>query len=560
VRDGFMLEALEIKNVAVIDAAQIELGAGFNVLTGETGAGKSILIDSINMILGERAERDLIRHGAERASVQALFTSNAKTVCDCAQNLGAPCEDGAFLFSRELTDKKSTVRINGQLATAALLRELSKHLINIHGQHDNQALLFAPHHIEFLDAFGKAYVAEAKASYTAQYEKYTALKAAYRNADADLSEKAAKIDYLTYAKTEIEQADLQLGEEESLLEEENLLTNAQYIIENLSACYAALYDGEYTAYDALAAASGALKNVAEFSTQLSETNETLMDAVYTVSELASKIRSFRDSFEFDGARLAYVQERIALIQSLEKKYGKTVEDVLARYESICFELEDLQAQTQDPAELKKQLDEATEKLQLAADALTQARITAASKMQVLVLLELTDLEMSKTQFEISIQPAADFKADGKDDVEFLLSANPGEPVKPLAKIASGGELSRIMLALKTVLADSDSVETLIFDEIDTGVSGTAATKIGEKLCAIAKKKQVICITHLAQIAAMADNHYLIEKTTTDETASTKVILLDEESRLGELARIIGGGKENETAMAHARAMRERAMH
>jgi len=210
--------------------------------------------------------------------------------------------------------------------------------------------------------------------------------------------------------------------------------------------------------------------------------------------------------------------------------------------------------------LKKQLDEATEKLQLAADALTQARITAASKMQVLVLLELTDLEMSKTQFEISIQPAADFKADGKDDVEFLLSANPGEPVKPLAKIASGGELSRIMLALKTVLADSDSVETLIFDEIDTGVSGTAATKIGEKLCAIAKKKQVICITHLAQIAAMADNHYLIEKTTTDETASTKVILLDEESRLGELARIIGGGKENETAMAHARAMRERAMH
>ncbi len=554
-----MLDALQIKNVAVIDEAQIELGEGLNVLTGETGAGKSILIDSINIILGERAGRDIIRHGTERATIQALFSTASADVLARAAELGCAAQDGAFLLTRELTDKKSTVRIGGDLATAALLRDLSKHLINIHGQHDNQALLSPAQHIEFLDAFGKAAIAQAKDSYTALYAEYKKLKAAYANADKDLTDKLAKIDYLTYAKTEIEQAKLQPGEEEALTEEENLLTNAQYIIENLAACYSALYDGEYTAYDAMAAASSSLKNVADFSAQLAECSEELTDAVYHLSDIASKIRAFRDSFEFDAARLAYVQERLALIQSLEKKYGGSIEAVLTRYDAICFELEDLQAETQDPEALKKALDAATAALQAAADTLTQARIDAASKLQVLVLLELADLEMNKTQFEIPILPAAEFKPDGKDEVEFLLSANPGEPVKPLSKIASGGELSRIMLALKTVLADTDSVETLIFDEIDTGVSGTAATKIGEKLRAIAKKKQVICITHLAQIAAMADNHYLIKKTTTDDAASTKVLLLDECARLAELARIIGGGSGDETALAHAKALRERAM-
>ncbi len=554
-----MLEALQIKNVAVIDEARLELGEGLNVLTGETGAGKSILIDSINMILGERAERDLIRHGTEKATIQALFSASDPTALAAADDLGLSAEDGAFLFARELTDKKSTVRINGQLATAALLRDISKYLINIHGQHDNQALLSPQQHIEFLDAFGKDDIAEAKEKYALCYAEYKKRKAAYENADKDMSEKAARIDYLTFAKTEIEQADLQPCEDEALAEEENMLTNAQYIIENLAACYSALYDGEYTAYDAAAAASASLKNVADFSAQLSQTNEALTEAVYTLSDIASKIREFRDTFEFDGARLAFVQERLALIQSLEKKYGGTVEDVLARYTQICIELEDLQAETQDPAEAKRLLDIATEQLQAAADVLTDLRINAASKMQVLVLLELADLEMDKTRFEIPIVPAADFKPDGKDEVEFLLSANPGEPVKPLSKIASGGELSRIMLALKTVLADSDCVETLIFDEIDTGVSGSAATKIGEKLRAIARKKQVICITHLAQIAAMADNHYLIKKTTTADAATTTVTLLSEEERIGELARIIGGGSENETAVAHAKALRAKVI-
>lgn len=552
-----MLEALQINNVAVIDEARLELGEGLNVLTGETGAGKSILIDSINIILGERAERDIIRYGTQKATIRALFSTDNSAVLVKAESLGCEAEDGAFLFSRELTDKKSTVRINGQLTTAALLRELSKHLINIHGQHDNQALLSAQQHIEFLDAFGKEAIAKAKAVYADLYEEYKRLKAAYAHADTDLSEKLARIDYLNFAKAEIEQANLQPGEKEALAEEETLLSNAQYIIEQLSAGYTALYDGEYTAYDALAAANTCLKNVAQFSEKLNACSSALTDALYTVSDLATQVREFRDSFEFDGARLAYVQERLALIQSLEKKYGPTVEDILARYDAICFELEDLQAETQNPEELKAKLDAHTQKLQAAADALTQTRMDAASKMQVLVLLELADLEMTKTQFEIPILPASDFRPDGKDEVEFLLSTNPGEPLKPLIKIASGGELSRIMLALKTVLADTDSVQTLIFDEIDTGVSGSAATKIGEKLRAIAKKKQVICITHLAQIAAMADNHFLIKKTTTDDAASTTVTLLSEEERIVELARIIGGGSENETAVAHAKALREK---
>lgn len=554
-----MLDALQIKNVAVMDEVQIELADGLNVLTGETGAGKSILIDSINIILGERAERDIIRHGTEKATVQALFSTTGKAILESAEALGISAADGSFLLSRELTDKKSTVRVNGNLATAALLRDLSRHLINIHGQHDNQALLSPQQHIGFLDAFGGEAIENAKAVYAAEYAIYKKLQAACASADTNQAEKLARIDYLSYAKTEIEQAQLQSGEEEALVEEETLLTNAQYIIENLAACYGALYDGEYTAYDALAAANSALKNVAEFSSPLTEAHEALTDTVVQVSELASKVRELRDSFEYDGARLAFIQERLALMQSLKKKYGASIEEVLARYDTICFELEDLLAETQDPAVLRAELEAQTEKLQAAADALTDARIGAASKMQVLVLLELADLEMSKTQFEIPVLPAADFKPDGKDEVEFLLSANPGEPTKPLSKIASGGELSRIMLALKTVLADTDSVETLIFDEIDTGVSGSAAAKIGEKLRAIAKKKQVICITHLAQIAAMADQHYLIKKTTTDHTTSTQVLLLDEQARLAELARILGGEGEDATALAHAKALRERAM-
>lgn len=552
-----MLDALQIKNVAVIDEAQIELGSGLNVLTGETGAGKSILIDSINIILGERAERDIIRHGTEKATIQALFSTTDAEVLAKAEALGCSAEDGAFLLTRELTDKKSTVRVGGNLATAALLRELSRHLINIHGQHDNQALLSPQQHIEFLDAFGKDEVSNAKAEYAKLYEEYKKLKAAYANADTDLSEKLARIDYLNFAKTEIEQASLQPGEDDALAEEETLLTNAQYVIENLSACYGALYDGEYTAYDALAAAGNCMKNVSNLSASLSELTEEVTDAIYRVSDLASRVREMRDRFEYDGARLAFVQERLALLQSLKKKYGATIEEILTRYDAICFELEDLQAETQDPEELRLALEAHTARLQDAADVLTEARIGAASKMQVLVLLELADLEMSKTQFEIPILSAADFKPDGKDEVEFLLSANPGEPVKPLSKIASGGELSRIMLALKTVLADTDHVQTLIFDEIDTGVSGTAATKIGEKLRAIAKKKQVICITHLAQIAAMADHHYLIKKTVTDTNTSTKVLLLDAQERLTELARILGGSTD-ETALAHAKALRERA--
>ncbi len=553
-----MLEALQINNVAVIDEASLELGEGLNVLTGETGAGKSILIDSINIILGERAERDIIRYGTQKATIRALFSTDNPCVLAKAESLGCTAEDGAFLLTRELTDKKSTVHINGQLTTAALLRDLSKHLINIHGQHDNQALLSAQQHIEFLDAFGKENVAEAKAVYVELYEEYKRLKSAYAHADTDLSEKLARIDYLTFAKNEIEQAALQPGEKESLMEEETILSNAQYIIEQLSAGYTALYDGEYTAYDALAAANTCLKNVAEFGEKLRTCSAALTDALYNIGDLATQLREFRDSFEFDGTRLAFVQERLALIASLEKKYGPSEEDVLARYETICFELEDLQAEAQNPEKLKEKLDAHTQKLQAAADALTQARIEAASKMQVLVLLELADLEMTKTQFEIPILPASDFRPDGKDEVEFLLATNPGEPLKPLIKIASGGELSRIMLALKTVLADTDHVQTLIFDEIDTGVSGSAATKIGEKLYAISKKKQVICITHLAQIAAMADNHYLIKKTTTTDAASTTVTLLSEEERIHELARIIGGDSGNETAVAHAKALREKA--
>ena len=550
-----MLDSLNIKNIAVIDQTNASFGSGLNVLTGETGAGKSIVIGSVNMILGERSSRNIVRHGQQRALLQAMFSTDSPKVAQMLGTLGLEADDGSILISRELTaDGKSTCRVGSQLTTSGALRELSQYLINIHGQHDNQMLLSAAHHISFLDSFAGDKANAANTAYHTLYLRRSQLINKIDDLTAGAEERAKRIELLQFQSDEISAAALTDGEEETLNEEYKVAANAEHIIARLSEAYAILYDGETTVYDGLSAASKALEDVAEFDSSLAQNSETLNELLYSLADTSSQIRSFRDNLEFDPGYLAELEARLALIFKLKRKYGGSIADILAYYEDITTELNELCGNNESADELQAQLESVTAELTVIGEKLTKIRKKAATMLKTLIESELADLDMDKSSFEVKIISDGEFFSNGMDKVEFMISANPGEPPKPLVKIASGGELSRVMLAIKSVLADSDDVETLIFDEIDTGVSGRAAQKIAQKLFDISRKKQVICITHLAQIACMADHHYSIVKNTDAEQSSTEIVLLDNEQRIDELSRIIGGAEITDTTRNHAREM------
>ena len=550
-----MLDSLNIKNMAVIDQTNASFGSGFNVLTGETGAGKSIVIGSVNMILGERSSRDMVRHGQQRALLQAMFSTDSPKLAQILDGLGLEADDGSILISREITaDGKSTCRLGSQLTTSGALRELGTYLINIHGQHDNQMLLSAAHHIDFLDSFaGKTTLASID-KYKKLYLRRSQLIAKIDDLTANAEERAKRIELLQFQADEIKAAALTDGEEESLNEEYKVSSNAEHIIARLSEAYTILYDGETTVYDGLSAASKALEDVAEFDSTLAQNSETLNELLYSLSDTASQIRNFRDNLEFDPAYLAEMEVRLSLIFKLKRKYGSSIGEILAYYTDITAELDELCGGGESTEELQNQLESATAELADIGEKLTKTRTKAALMLKKLIEAELADLDMGKSSFEVNIISDGEFFANGMDKVEFLISANPGEPPKPLVKIASGGELSRVMLAIKSVLADSDEVETLIFDEIDTGVSGRAAQKIAQKLFDISRKKQVICITHLAQIACMADHHYSIVKNSDGDLSYTEIVLLNSEQRIDELSRIIGGAEITDTTRNHAKEM------
>ena len=549
-----MLTELHIKNVAVIDETQIELGAGLNVLTGETGAGKSIVIGSVNLILGERGGKELVRHGEKSAVVQALFSDIPEQARALAEEYGAEIEDGALLLTRQISEAgKSTCRAGGTLVTSAAMREIGGYLVDIHGQHDSQALLSPARHIDFLDSLAKEKIVPLKEQYQSLYETYLSLQKKLQEWTENEVQRQERIELLTFQCDELAKAQLSEGEEEELIAEEKLLAGAEDILRALSDGYSVLYEGEFTAYDALSAAARCLSDAAALDARLEETAQELTDVVYKVGDIASAARAARDAVEFDPQRLAAVQERLALLSSLKRKYGGSVEAAIEYYDRICAELAALTDDGESTDALRTRLTECEAELAQAAAKLTAVRREAAQTMETAVTAELCDLDMEKVAFCVAIE-AAPYGKNGADKVEFVISTNPGEPVKPLSKIASGGELSRIMLSLKTVLADSDAVGTLIFDEIDTGVSGRAAGKIAAKLCKIAKRKQVICITHLAQIASAADAHYLIEKETSAESASTQVRRLSDTERVEELARILGGLTVTDTTRSHAREL------
>lgn len=539
-----MLEQLTIKNVAVIDRLNVTFDNGLSVLTGETGAGKSIIIDSINMILGDRARKELIRNGTDYAQVEAVFEMT-EAVRDVLSENDIDCDDDCVIITRKITaDGKSTARINGSAVTLNMLRDIADMLINIHGQHDNQALLTPRKHIGFLDSFAKNN-AEFDA-YRDIYEKRNTVKKELEKLLANVGERMQRADLLAYQVNEINAANLTEDEEDELISERNILERAEEIQENIMRAVASLYDSDdgASAYDRISEAQSALGNISDVSDTLREAYDAITSALYSVEESAREIRDFGAGVEFDEEALAQTEERLDMINRLKRKYGGTVSDIIEYGRKAQKELSELETSDERADELKLELERLEKELQMCAEKLTAVRKKSAEILQTEIENALHELNMEKAKFCVNVAEK-DFSSDGADNVEFLISTNPGEELKPLVKIASGGELSRVMLAIKSILAKSDAVDAMIFDEIDTGVSGSAAQKIADKLKTIAKTSQVICITHLPQLASVADTHFLIEKDVEGEMAKTTLVNLDHDGRIAELARIVGGGEAGE---------------
>lgn len=548
-----MLQQLTIKNVAVIDQLSVDFDTGLSVLTGETGAGKSIIIDSINMILGDRAKKELIRNNTDYAQVEAVFemTDNVRHILD--EN-DIDTDDDSVIIMRKITiDGKSIARINGSAVTLNTLRDIADSLINIHGQHDNQALLMPQKHIMFLDSFAKT--DDKLMAYKKVYDKRNQIAKRLSDIETDEAERMQHADLLSYQVNEINAANLSDGEEEELILQRTLLARAEEITDAVNETVSVLYDGDsgVSAYDLISQAQSALGKITDVNDTINDAYETITSAVYAIEEASRAVRDFGQNIEFDEQALNEVEERLDLISRLKRKYGNSIREIIEFGRSAQSQLLEIETSDERANELKHELAELDILLKDVADELTTERKKYAEILQKEIETALHELNMEKSIFLVNVSKKT-YSADGQDTVEFLISTNPGEDLKPLVKIASGGELSRVMLAIKSILAKSDAVDAMIFDEIDTGVSGNAAQKIADKLKTIAKTSQVICITHLPQLASSADTHFLIEKDVDGEMAKTTLKKLDVDGRISELARIVGGGA---AGMEYARKLIKR---
>ena len=544
-----MLELLHIENIAVIEEADIQFRPGFNALTGETGAGKSIVIDAMGAVLGGRTSRDLIRTGAAKAFVSAEFSAVPADLPGLLENGLAPDEDGNLLLQREISGEgKNACRVNGRPITVAQLRQIGGELLNIHGQHDGTQLLDEELHGAYLDRFGRT--EEPLGAYQSAYAVLSGLREQIKALQMDEAEKARRVDSLRFQINELERAELRPGEEEELEQRRNLLRNGEKYLSALSgADYCLSGDDENVgAVNQLRDAEEALSGVRNLDGELGEAYKRLGTLRSEAYDLAETIRDLRGAFDFSPEELDAAESRADQLYRLKKKYGATVEEMLAYLDQRRAELDAIETADDTLILLAKKLGKAEKAVQTAGKALTEARKQAAAALEARIQKELRDLDMNRVRFAIDFAPK-DPSPDGCDVVRFLMSANAGEDLKPIAKIASGGELARIMLALKNVLAEQEAVGTLVFDEVDTGVSGRAAQKVAEKLAQVSRRKQVLCVTHLPQLAAMADTHFSVEKGEAKGRTYTRVVLLDRERRKAELARITGGSKVTDALLA-----------
>ena len=546
-----MLSLLHIENIAVIECADISFDRGFNVLTGETGAGKSIVIDAISAILGERAYRDMIRTGTERASVRAVFTEVPEFPWFAENGVEY---DPETVISREIhLDGKNICRVNGTLVNVTSLHKLGIQLINIHGQHDSAALFDEENHLAFLDAFADN--GKLRASYGERYEAVAKLRREISSLTMDEGEKLRRMENLKYQIAEIEKAELEPGEDDRLEERRKVLQNAEKLSNGMETAVECLYGGEDSdgASGLLAQAEYALARLSRFSDSFAALHDRVSDLMYQVQDAAEEVRDARDSLSYSAEELEQIESRLDVIHKLRRKYGTTCEDILEYLDKAKKELDEIEFADDKLERLKRNLKKAEKEAWDAALALRENRQQAADTMSKRILSELAQLDMPRVQFACRFTET-ELTANGADAVAFYMSANAGEALKPLSRVASGGELARIMLAMKNVLAEKDQVATLIFDEVDTGVSGRAAQKVAEKLRSVAVHKQVLCVTHLPQLAALANTHLLIAKSERDGRTYTSVTPLDLEGRKRELARIIGGANITETTLKSAEEM------
>ncbi len=552
-----MLKYLHIENIAVIESANIEPVSGFNVLTGETGAGKSIIIDSINAVLGERTSKEIIRNGADKALVSAVFGDLSDTVLSVLSENGIfPDENGLISIQRQLSlNGNGSIRINGQLVTAQALRDISKCLINIHGQHDSQMLLKPENHYIYLDLVADN--DKEMAEYREAFRSFTSIRRQIKELECDEDKKYERIDLLNFQINELETADIKIGEADELKKTREIIRNSEKLLKALNEC-AYMLNGDIDSDGAISLARSAQSFMEKASVdELSDTAGQLSLSIQGLETVSDAIRSYVSDFPYSKEDAERTDERLDTINRIVLKYGNSEESSLDYLEKAKAELLEIQFNEETLEKLENELEEAQQRLVLAGEKLTESRKKAASKFAGQVCDALSFMDMSGVRFIVNVNRAK-YSLSGCDSVEFLISANAGELVKPLSKVASGGELSRIMLAIKGIIADKDNVDTLIFDEIDTGISGRAASKVAVQLKNVSKLRQVICVTHLAQIAAAAEGHFLIEKYVSSGKTYTDVILLNQDDRVKEIARIMSGTVFTENTISSAKELLDRS--
>lgn len=561
-----MLLQLRIKNIALIDELTVEFKEGMNCLTGETGAGKSIIIDSIQCMLGFRTSKELIKSGCTNAFTEGIFYTQNDEVLKYLEELGIEAEeDNSIVLQRELsTSGRNVCRVNGRIVPVSALRQLGSLLIDIHGQNDNQNIVKAGGHMKLLDEYGAEDISDIKAKYKALLNEFKSLYASLDNYSGDPKERERLADLYQYQIDEIDEAELIPAEEDELREKRDILNNAGKISEALNVSKDILKGGEYGegigAIDAIKSVVSNINSISSYSEDYSALLGKIEEISYTLEDICDEIRGLSDNVYFDQNELDEIEERLEKINKLKRKYGESIEEILSYRDNTQKQLDELLSAESTVKEILDNLKKQNEELYEMALKINELRVKASEKLSCQIVEELKSLEMGKTIFDADIKfdnsltekGYYDFSSEGLSSVEFLISSNPGEPLKPLSKIASGGELSRIMLAIKTILADADSIPTLIFDEIDTGISGRAANSVARKLKIISKNHQVICVTHHAQLAAAADNNIYINKIFEDNNTKTVVETLDENSKIKEVARLLDGDCESEITMVHAK--------
>jgi len=558
-----MLVELTIKNIALIESLRMDFAQGFNVLTGETGAGKSIVVDSINLALGGRADRDMIRTGADRGMVQALFDiSRNERAQAFARELDVEVEDGLIAIRRELSRSgRNICRISDVVVPLNTLKQLTAMLMDVHGQHEHQALMNPARHMDFLDAFGGEPTRLARERVSELYTARSRVATELKRLLSDVAERERLIDVLSFQVQEISAAKLKAGEEEKLSRKLSVLENAEKIRQGVETAYRLVYQGDGrspSAQEALLRSAESMDHIAALDERYGALAGRLRELYYGAQDVGYELQSLVDDLDFEPEALDKIAARLDAIKRLERKYGATVEEVISFGTSAAARLEELKSGDASVSALKKAYREADGRLKEACAELTELRKAGAQVLAGRICDQLKDLGMGKTRFEVRVDPEQKPASHGMDRVEFMISPNPGEPLRPLASIASGGEISRVMLALKAISVDTEGVDAMIFDEIDTGVSGRMAQVVGEKMCLIAKSRQVLSVTHLPQIAALGDAHFLVEKIAKEHRTDTVVRLLDESGRISELSRLVGGAEDSESSLSHAAHMLKEA--